>query len=278
MDLTLPKSVGWSAAMLLDTNWGREVLPPPPPESKNVGRVGAVVKRVYVWSDDGAMPGIAIPIRQTDDMEGAVILAEAEMALFKANADWHFRGIGVGVANTPAALTAAEIRTGDTVRARFSRIAPTTPADTVNLFGFEPRGTRVPDADLPVPLPPVPFNFGKYGPNVFRATRRSEGYSLGTDTPALPSSMTITVETKVGVVSQTQLSKTMTLPGVTLRGWAYEGGPDKVAYWCSRASTQMVPDTLILSLTGAEVLWRATFPLTQMPLADLRRFSIEEAA
>lgn len=263
MEVTLPKSDGWSAMPLLDTNWGR---------------VGAVAKRVYVWNGNDARATDPVPIRQADEMAGNIILAEAEMALFKTAADWHFRGLGIGGANTPGALSAAEIRIGGAIRLTYARPVAPLPVDPQNLFGFEPRGSRKIDANLPVPPRPIPFDFAKYGPPMFRGTRRSDGYLPANDVTALPASMQIEVQTHQGTSTATPLSKSLTLPNVILSGWLHESGPDTPAYWCAHAHLPMVPDTLILSLTGAEVLWRATFPLTALPLADLRRLSIEEAA
>ena len=271
MEVTLPTSNGWSAMPLLDTNWGK---------------VGAVAKRVYVWTAQGAKAASTpVPIRQADEVDGptGTILAEAEMALFKTFADWHFRGSPVGVANTPGALNAAEIRTGATVRVRFVHPILPTPADSFNMFGFEPHGWRYRTLTNPDGIPALPFSFAADGPFIFCATRRSEGYARVNDIAALPATMAISVQTHQGATPATPLSKTLTLPVLTLRAWHHEGGPDKPAYWCSRATLTMVPDTLVLSLTGAEVLWRAVFALPvpalpDKPLGDLRRLSIEEAA
>jgi len=90
--------------------------------------------------------------------------------------------------------------------------------------------------------------------------------------------MAIRVTQATGAGALTLLDQTLTLPAPVLRLWEFEGGEDREAFWCSRAATAMTPDTLILSATGAQVLWRAALPLAAHPLATLRRLSIEEAA
>lgn len=265
MQITLPQSKGWSGAALMDDTWGR---------------VGAVAKCCFAWSGAAAVRAAATPIRQADEMDAAtgILAAEAEMALFKKNADWHFRGLGVGVQGSSSAVTAAELSNAGAVRVKFARPPAPGPYDTVNLFGFEPRANRKAGMALPVPPPPAPFDIAGYGKFMFEATRSHDGYAPVNQSSELPADLDIVVTTHVGATATTVLSARLQLPTVLLRGWLYEGGPDKDAYWCAKASVRLVADTLILSATGAEVLWRAGFAFADAPKKILRRLSIEEAA
>ena len=266
MELTLPKTQGWSAMALTDDNWGH---------------VGAVAKCAFVWAGSGATRAPApVPIRQADAVDAVtnIILAEAELALFKTKVDWHFRGTGPNPPAAPDWYTAAELSVNDTVRVMFA--APNVPyiVDRSNLFGFEPRAKRHGSMDVPAGNPPFSFNLGVAGPKLFRATRRSEGYTLVNDLPSVPQIATVLVVANTGGGATSILDKTLRLPKLTLRAWLFEGGSDTQAYWCAKATAAMVPDTLILSTSGAEVLWRAAFPFSTVPMADLRRLSIEEEA
>ncbi|NCO86109.1 MAG: hypothetical protein GW886_05720 [Rhodobacterales bacterium] len=256
MELTLPRTSGWSAAPLLSDVWGQ---------------VGAVAKCCFLWDGAGARRDAGQPIVAQDLMAGRVIVREAEMALMKTRADWHFLGYGGGVNPLATQVIAAAITVNNVVRVSFGGLPPGAQPDAANLFGFEPRGDRI--AELA-----VPFSYATHAPQIFRATRRSQGYANTDAAPGLPANMAIRVTQATGAGALTLLDQTLTLPAPVLRLWEFEGGEDREAFWCSRAATAMTPDTLILSATGAQVLWRAALPLAAHPLATLRRLSIEEAA
>ncbi len=256
MELTLPDTPGWSAAPLLGDVWGQ---------------VGAVAKCCFLWDGAGARRDVAQPIVAQDVMAGAVIAREAEMALMKTRADWHYLGYGGGVNPLATQLIAAAITVNGVVRVSFGGLPPGAQPDPVNLFGYEPRGDRIGELA-------VPFSYAAHGPQLFRATRRSQGFANIDAAPGLPAAMSIRVTQATGAWALTLIDQRLDLPTPVLRLWEFEGGADRAAFWCSRTATAMTPDTLILSASGAHVLWRASVPMAAHPLATLRRLSIEEAA
>lgn len=262
MELTLPTTPGWSAAPLLGDVWGR---------------VGAVAKCCFLWDGASAARDTARPILQADVMAGATIAQEAEMALMKARADWHYLGYGGGVDPLATAVISAAITVNGVARVSFGGLPPGALPDPVNLFGFEPRGDRIGGFVNP-PAPVTAFDHAIHGPQIFRASRRTQGYANTDAAPALPATMQIRVTQATGTGPLTLLDQTLSLPAPVLRLWAFEGGEDREAFWCSRSAVPMTPDTLILSASGAQVLWRAALPMAAHPLATLRRLSIEEAA
>lgn len=292
MEIVLPQTDGWSAVPLIDDEWAHS---------------GLVVKRDYDVAGGVAVPSAASgEVLTGDALDGRDILRDGEMALFKAQTDWHYLGNPSGFAT----LTEAVMLVNGQERARFDNPVLAFTPDAHNLFGFEPRDRRVvlavPEFDkddliaakaareienaangivmTEVELADAvladdfgySFDFNAHIPAIFHSTRRSEGYSNPNAALPVPLEMDISFTGALDGGALELPSISLSRPDIEVTVMVYEGGPDKPEYWCKRPALAMVPDTVIVSQTTASILWRAKFADTTHPIADIRQFTLSE--
>lgn len=272
MDLTLPDSTGWSGMHLVNKDWGS---------------IAVIVKREWVIEGGSTTPadtvaGIVVAdvvsIHDIDGEDTLVIEREAETALFKTRKDVLYLSSST---ETPDAqgkqIITASLFVNDTERRRFTRGGATS-TDPVNLFGYEPRTTRIAggyDAET--------FDFPTEGAALFWSARRSDGFSVfGTDWD-LSGSITLRVESRNADMDPADdplalPEVTVDLPDITATPFVWEGGSNTPAHWCKRPALALVADTLTLDGDRVSAIWRGALPLASHPAADLRRIDIKEAA
>lgn len=253
MEIVLPEGPGWSAMHLADRNWGATAL---------------IVKREHDVTGRAATPraaqeGIVLSDTLIEGDPRAIIVREAETALFKARPEALRLGYGTG------GVVQAQMRVSGTVH---RTLVAGAVQDPVNLFGFEPRTNRVGGFD------PDGFDYDADGPALFRSARRTEGWSVPADAALAGDvrvEVTVTGADGGGPVMLDDV--TVRIPRLVVTPFVWEGRRNDPAYWCRRAPTEMTADTLILTGPRLHLIWRAALPMDVHPPADLRRVVLKAA-
>ena len=260
MQIVLPDTPGWSAAHASNAEWGSTAI---------------IAKRRYVRSGasaDASDPeevrtGDVVETRSVGGDDTVIIARESELAFFKTRADV----LALGWAGVPAgAVTGASLSLNGVERRRFAGLDARA-LDPVNLFGYEPRRTRIPGGyDM------ATFTFAGQGGALFQSARRSGGWTLPNTALTLTGAQRIEVAVTTAAGTETVADVTLTLPAVTATPFVWEGGSNKPAYWCRRADVPLVADTITLTEADVTVLWRGALPLADAPLADIRQVTLKE--
>ena len=272
MQFTFPPSPGWSALHLSNADWGS---------------IAVIVKQEWRLSSGALGPDLnpegivltdTVDLHEIDGQDMQIIHREADTALFKTRTDVFYVGRGTEVADVDGReVSSASLSVGGVTRRMYQRSGAAT-VDPINLFGFENRINRIPGG-----YNPESFSFPAQGGLLFWGARRSLGFSVtGTNWP-LTGTQRVEITTRNADMeaddpSHILLGFDLTVPGLSMTPFVWEGGSNAPSNWCRRAAQSLTPDTLTIDGNRVSVIWRGALPLLTTPVADLRRIDLKEAA
>lgn len=265
MEFVLPKTLGWSAMHLVNKDWGN---------------IAVIVKREYQVSAGKAIPkavseGLVltdtVAMREIAGQNTLVISREAETALFKTKSDILYLGRGTQANDSSDnKIISARLSLNGSDRRTYIR-GGSQDIDPINLFGYEPRTTRIAGG-----YDQATFSFPDQGDDLFHSTRRSMGYAVPSAVLNLSGVLQIKVSTHSFGGDDTLADFILALNKVSAIPFVWEGGLNKPAYWCKRTALALTADTITINANQLSVIWRGQLPLANHPAADLRRITLKE--